>query len=298
MISADPNAVMAELMTERELPVVEYGPESALRRPGQLIRRIRSDLTLARGLGWRLFLRDLRAQYRQSILGYFWVLIPPVLNTMLWVFLSKQGVVHVAVPGVPYPVYVLTGSVLWQLVADCVTKPLQLATQARPMLVKLAFPLEALPIASVLHAGFGALVRFALLGVVLAWFGVGVTHTLAYVPVGAVGLALIGTAFGVLLLPAGMLYKDVEHGMPLVLQAAYYLTPIAYLPPTSWPASLVTDANPVSPLLILTRSWLLTGYTESVSSALVVLALTVPALLIGWIAFRLALPFVIERVSA
>jgi lipopolysaccharide transport system permease protein len=280
-----------------ERPVVEYGPESVLRRPGQLLRRMRADLKLAVGLGWRLFLRDLRAHYRQSILGYVWILIPPVVNTLLWVFLSAQGVVKVAVPGVAYPAYVLAGSVLWQMVADAITKPLQLAAQARPMLVKLAFPLEALPIASLLHVAFGSLIRFMLLAFALWWFGVSATDTLLFVPIGVFGLALLGTALGVLLLPAGLLYKDVEHAMPLVLQAAYYLTPIVYLAPKAWPASLVTDLNPVSPLLILTRGWLLTGQTESLQAALLVMAVTVPGLLIGWLMFRLALPFVIERMS-
>jgi lipopolysaccharide transport system permease protein len=53
----------------------------------------------------------------------------------------------------------------------------------------------------------------------------------------------------------------------------------------------------VSPLLILTRGWLLTGHTESLPAALLVMAVTVPGLLIGWLVFRLALPFLIERMS-
>ena len=284
--------------SSRERPTVVYGPESALRNPWQLLRRVRTDLDLARGLGWRLFLRDLRAQYRQSFLGYFWVLAPPMVNTLLWVFLSAQGVVKIEVPGVPYAVYVLTGSMLWQLVVDAITKPLQLATQARPMLAKLAFPLEALPIASLLHVGFGSLVRFVLLGGVLAWLGVGSSSTLLLVPLGVLTLALLGTAIGVLLLPAGMLYKDIEHGLPLALQAAYYLTPIVYVAPTVWPATLLNSINPVSPLLILTRGWLLTGDTNSLHAATIVAVLTVPGLLCGWLVFRLALPFLIERMSS
>jgi lipopolysaccharide transport system permease protein len=287
-----------EPVVASERSVVEYGPEAVIRRPRELFRRMRADLTLARGLGWRLFLRDLRAHYRQSVLGYVWVLLPPVVNTLLWVFLSGQGVINVEVPGVPYPVYVLAGTVLWQLVVDAITKPLQLAAQARPVLVKLAFPLEAIPIGSLLHVAFSSLIRFVMLACVLAWFGVGITDTLPLVPLGVFGLALLGTALGVLLLPAGLLYKDVEHAMPLVLQAAFYLTPIVYLAPKGWPAALITELNPVSPLLVLTRGWLLTGQTESLPAAVLVMAVTVPSLLIGWLIFRLALPFLIERMSS
>jgi len=280
-----------------ERPTVTYGPESALLRPGLLLRRMRADLDLALDLAWRLFLRDLRGQYRQSLLGYLWVLVPPLLNTLLWVFLSSQKIIDVDVPGVPYPIYVLTGTMLWQLVVDAVGKPLQIATQARPMLIKLAFPLEALPLAGLLHVGFNFLIRAALVAGVLLWAGVGSLDGLLLVPVGVLGLSMLGTALGVLLLPAGMLYKDIEHGLPLAMQAGYYLTPVVYVAPKSWPASLVSTLNPVSPLLVMTRDSLLTGADASLHGALLVIAATLPLLALGWIVFRLSLPFVIERMG-
>jgi lipopolysaccharide transport system permease protein len=284
-------------VARREPPVAVYGPNSALRQPSQLLRRMRADLDLALGLAWRLFLRDVRGQHRQSLLGYLWVLVPPVLNTLLWVFLSSQDIIEVDVPGVPYPIYVLTGTVLWQLVVDATTKPLQMASQARPVLVKLAFPLEALPIAALLHVTFSFLVRAVLLGGVLLWAGVGSMQALYLVPVGIFGLSLLGTAIGVLLLPAGLLYKDVEHGLPLAMQAGYYLTPVVYMAPTTWPASLVTVVNPVSPLLMMTRDSLLTGNTAGLGPAMLVMAITLPLLFTGWVVFRLALPFIIERLG-
>jgi lipopolysaccharide transport system permease protein len=219
------------------------------------------------------------------------------LNTLLWVFLSSQDIIEVDVPGVPYPIYVLTGTVLWQLVVDATTKPLQMASQARPVLVKLAFPLEALPIAALLHVTFSFLVRAVLLGGVLLWAGVGSMQALYLVPVGIFGLSLLGTAIGVLLLPAGLLYKDVEHGLPLAMQAGYYLTPVVYMAPTTWPASLVTVVNPVSPLLMMTRESLLTGNTAGLGPAMLVMAITLPLLFTGWVVFRLALPFIIERLG-
>lgn len=290
-------ATQAATQAQRERPTVVYGPESALLHPAQLLRRMRADLGLARDLAWRLFVRDIRGQYRQSILGYLWVLVPPLLNTLLWVFLSSQNIIDVDVPGVPYPIYVLTGTMLWQLVVDAITKPLQIATQARPMLVKLAFPLEALPLAALLHVGFNFLVRSLLVAGVLIWAGVGSLDGLALVPVGVLGLSVLGTALGVLLLPLGMLYKDVEHGLPLALQAAYYLTPVVYVAPTTWPASLVSTLNPVSPLLVMTRDSLLTGAPASLDGALTVIVVTLPLLVLGWIVFRLSLPFVIERMG-
>ncbi len=290
-------ATQAATQVPRERPTVVYGPESALLHPALLLRRIRADLDLALDLAWRLFLRDLRSQYRQSVLGYLWVLAPPLLNTLLWVFLSSQSIINVKVPGVPYPVYVLIGTMLWQLVVDAIGKPLHIATQARPMLIKLAFPLEALPLAGLFHVGFNFLVRAVLVAGVLIWAGAGSLGGLALVLVGVLGLSLLGTAVGMLLLPPGMLYRDVEHGLPLALQVGFYLTPVVYVAPTTWPGSLVTTLNPVSPLLVMTRDSLLTGTPTSLQAALLVIAVTVPVLVFGWLVFRLSLPFIIERMG-
>ena len=71
------------------------------------------DWPFTRGLAWRMFLRDTRATYRQSFLGYFWLLLPALANTLVWVFLNGAKVVNIDSGDVPYPLFVFTGTVLW-----------------------------------------------------------------------------------------------------------------------------------------------------------------------------------------
>jgi len=59
--------------------VTVYTPESPLRQPRKFVRELISDLWGSRELAWRLFVRDLRAQYRASLLGYLWVFLPPLV---------------------------------------------------------------------------------------------------------------------------------------------------------------------------------------------------------------------------
>lgn len=60
-------------MTHRQSqPVIVYTPESRLRHPVILLREMRRDLLASRGLAWQLLVRDIKAQYRQSLLGVFW----------------------------------------------------------------------------------------------------------------------------------------------------------------------------------------------------------------------------------
>ena len=60
------------------------------------------DLWAGRELAWRLAVRDISAQYRQSVLGVLWALINPLTTTAVWLFLSTSRLVQVAAtPGSP-----------------------------------------------------------------------------------------------------------------------------------------------------------------------------------------------------
>ena len=63
------------------LPTRTYTPESPLAHPAKLWREMTQDLWAGRELAWRLAVRDISAQYRQSVLGVLWALINPLMTT-------------------------------------------------------------------------------------------------------------------------------------------------------------------------------------------------------------------------
>src|SRR6185312_7398563 len=136
-----------------------YSAEPTLRNPGVLMRDMARDLRLSFALGWQLAGRDLKAQYRQSLLGYLWALLPPLLIAASFVALKKSGVVSARAVSVPYGAYVVTGTLLWQIFADAVAAPLRLVIASREMLIRVNFPREAIVLAGMLTTLFGALVR-------------------------------------------------------------------------------------------------------------------------------------------
>ncbi|HFE66844.1 MAG TPA: ABC transporter permease, partial [Chloroflexi bacterium] len=64
------------------LPETIYTPESQMRSPGLLLRAMVSDIRASRELSWRLFVRDLSAQYRQSVFGVLWAFVPPIITSV------------------------------------------------------------------------------------------------------------------------------------------------------------------------------------------------------------------------
>jgi len=277
---------------------VVYTPESQLRHPRQLVCSMMRDLLASRELAWRLFVRNVSARYRQSLLGYAWAFLPPIVTTLTFVFLNSQQILNAGATDIPYPAYVMVGTLLWQGFVDALNSPIRLITSSKSMLAKINFPREALILAGLGEVLFNFAIRLILLLVVFVWFRIAVPPTVLLVPVGVLALMALGLMFGILLSPLAVLYQDVQQGLAIIISLWFFVTPVVYTPPTTWPASLLTEANPVSPLLSTTRELLTTGVVSQPSSFLLITGVTLGLMLLGWVLYRLAMPHLIERIGA
>ena len=256
------------------------------------------DLLSSRELAWRLAVRDISAQYRQAYLGILWAFILPLATTLVWVFLNGTGIVKVGETLLPFPVYVFTGSMLWAILVDAMNAPLQKATAAKAMLAKLNFPREGLIVSGIYQTLFNAGIKIGLLLAVLPFLGVGLGWNLLLFPAGLASLILVGTAVGLLLTPIGLLYTDIGKGLPLLLQFLMYLTPVVFPMPKDGFAAIVFTVNPLSPIILTARDWITGMPAEHLVGFVLVNLLALLLLVVAWIAFRLAMPILIERMSA
>lgn len=255
------------------------------------------DLAAGRELAFRLAVRDIKAQYRQALLGILWAFILPLANTVTWLFLSKSGIVKVSDTGLPYPVYVFTGTMLWAIFMDALNAPMQQVNNSKSMLSKLKFPREALIVSGIYQTLFNASIKVGLMLAALLFMGIQPGWSLLLVPVAILSLVLVGSALGMLITPVGLLYGDIGRALPLLMQFFMYLTPVVFpMPQTGWAATLF-NLNPLTPLILTSRDWL-TGQTPSMlAEFLVVNALAACLLLMVWAVYRLAMPILIERMG-
>jgi lipopolysaccharide transport system permease protein len=283
---------------DRPLKETVYTPDSELLHFGALLRSMGSDLLASRELAWRLLVRNISAQYRQSLLGYAWAFVPPIFTSLIWIFLQSQKVLGVGDTGMPYVVFVITGTVLWQTFVEALNSPLRMVNESRSMLAKINFPREALILAGVGQVLFNFAIRALLLVAVMLFFRVTPHASLLFVPLGALALIGLGISIGLLLTPIGMLYQDIGRGLGFATTAWFFLTPVIYpVPKASFAASLI-ELNPVTPVLVTTRDWLITGQSTMLPDFLWVSGLVLVVLLIGWVQFRIAIPHLISRMSA
>ena len=285
-------------MTVKQPTSVVYTSESSLRHPGALGRAMITDLMAAVELARVLFRRNLRMRHRQSLLGYVWLFLPPVVTTLTWVFLNAAGLLRPQTTTTPYPLYVLTGTLLWQGFVDALNCPLNQLSSNRPLLSKVSFPREALILVGFAEALFNFAIRLLLLVVVYAVMRFPVPPTILLVPVGVLALMLFGLMLGLALAPFGLLFQDVQRGLGIIVSLWYFVTPIVYTPPDTYPFTLIARLNPVTPLLMTTRDWLTTGVTTQLNGFLLMTLLTGGGILVAWTFLRLAMPHLITRTLA
>ena len=278
--------------------IIIYTPESSIQNPVIMLCDMFRDLFAGRELAMQLAKRDIRAQYRQTALGFVWAFILPLAHALTWIFLSGAGIVKISTTSLPYPVYVFTGTILWAIFMDSVNGPLQQTTAAKHMLAKINFPKEALVLSGIYQTLFNGAIKILLMLVVLLVVGIYPGWTFVLFPFGIISLIMAGTAIGLLLTPVGMLYTDIGKALPLLMQFLMYLTPVLFPMPKSGWALYVYKINPMTPLVLTARDWL-TGFSpEYLGYFFIVNVTSTVLLLMVWIAYRIAMPILIERMSA
>ena len=279
------------------LPVTVYTQESPLRHPGLFLRAMLRDLLAARELAWRLFVRDLSAQYRQTYLGYVWAFLPPLVASATFIFLQSQGIVQITGTDIPYAAFAMMGTLLWQTFVDAMQSPITAVQSAKPMLAKINFPREAILMAGLAMVLFNFLIRLVLMIAVMAIWHIVPDAGLWLFPVATVGLLACGFAVGLALLPIGTLYGDVGRGIGIISGFWMLLTPVVYPARSTGLAGWLATWNPVSPVLTTARE-ALTGVAFTHLPAFCVITLAALLLcFLGLIAYRLVMPILIERMG-
>lgn len=277
---------------------VIYTPESTLRHPARLLGEMWRDLLASRELAWRLMVRDISAQYRQSFLGLLWAFLPPIVLAAGLTLAGNAKVINIAATDLPYQAYVMLSMMLWQTFVESLNGPVQAVVNAKQMLARVNFPREAIILAKLGEVFFNFAIKLVLIVAVFLWYDMPISWAALLAPLALLQLIMFGTFVGLLLAPLGVLYQDVTQGLTAFIGLWLFLTPVVYPVPTAGTFATIVKLNPVTPLLVTTRELATTGMVSDPSRFLAVSAVTVLGLLITWVVFRLAMPFAIERVSS
>jgi lipopolysaccharide transport system permease protein len=231
--------------------------------PVSLLNLVRT-LVRNRQLVWQMFKQEFRVRYSGSVLGVLWSFFTPLLQVLAFAFLFSV-IMQVrwgtsANSEVNFVVVLFVGMMVHSIFADAVSRAPHMIVGQASYVKKIVFPLEILPVVSLLvalsNACIGLLIEVAtniVLTHALPW-------TILYLPVVLLPYLLLILGLVYFLAGAGVYLRDISHGIGAVVMLSLFLSPVFY-PITSVPASYrpLFYLNPVTTAVEQVRSVVLLG---------------------------------------
>jgi lipopolysaccharide transport system permease protein len=232
-----------------------------------------------RELLYFLTLRDVKVRYKQTALGAAWAIIQPVFMMVVFsLFFGKLA--GIKSDGIPYPIFTFCALLPWQLFAHALTESSNSLVANERLITKIYFPRLVVPMAAVLGGLVDFAVAFAILLVMMLYYGIVPGWAIVTLP-GFILLAIM-TALGVgLWLSAlNVQYRDVRYTINFLIQFWLFATPVAYpssIVPERWRA--LYGLNPMAGVVEGFR-WALLG-NKAPGAMLAVSVAVVIVLLVG-----------------
>lgn len=219
-----------------------------------------------RELLWEMTRRELSQRYRGSFLGAVWSLIIPLLMLLIYtfvfgvVFKAKWAGVNPNLPPEQFALILFAGIAPFTVFSEVANRAPTLVITSPNYVKKVIFPLEVLPVVSLLVALINSLISLIMIIVANLVIMHTISSTLFLVPLAYLPLTFLSLMAGWLLSSLGVYIRDIGQGIGVVVQVLYFVSPVFYSI-ESVPARLqpILALNPLSTIIQGFRQVLLWG---------------------------------------
>jgi lipopolysaccharide transport system permease protein len=230
--------------------------------------------------------RDLLLRYKQSVMGFGWAILMPLVNTAVFsVVFMRVAPLDV---GMPYPLFAFCGLVVWNFFAASLRFSVTSLTSNPNLVTKVFFPREIFPFSAVIVAFVDFAVASLVLVGLMFYYRVGPGAAVVYLPFVILAHVCFTVAIALLLAMGNLFYRDVKYLFEVVITVWMFVTSVVYpIGRVGGRLGILLSLNPMTPLLDGYRRVLLDGrapgaaFTVSFAASVVLLA-------ISWIAFHRA----------
>jgi len=232
----------------------------------------------------QMTLRDLTLRYKQTVMGFGWAVLMPLVNTAVFsIIFTRVAPLDV---GMPYPLYAFCGLLAWNFFASALRFSVTSLTSNQILVSKIYFPREIFPISAVLVALVDFAVALLPLVALMLYYKVPVGAPLALLPVVVLVHVTFTTAIGLLLAMGNLFYRDVKYLFEVAITMWMFATSVLYpVQRVGGRMGALLGLNPMTGIIDAYRSVLLLNVWPS--STLAAAALVSALLLaVAWFAFH------------
>lgn len=218
--------------------------------------------------------RDIKVKYRQTLLGFLWAILQPLLLMLIFSYFVGKAL-KAPSEGMAYPVFVFSGLMLWLIFSSGITAAGNSMVSHAQIIRKIYFPRLIVPLSAVLVSFFDFLVAAVVFVPVITYFKPHINYGLAALcwP-GGIFFTLIATAGpGMLLAALNVKYRDFRYVIPFLVQLLLFVSPVIY-PVSMIGSRLIQQVMALNPMYAAISMFRMPFSTQPIDSSLLTISLT------------------------
>lgn len=241
------------------------------------------DIIKHRELLFQMIGREIKARYKQSILGYFWVILNPLAQmiVMSFAFSIIMRIPTNSGENIPYSIFLFTALLPWNLFSNSLSSASNALVNSTSLITKIYFPRSILVLATIMAKIMDFIFALTILVGYIIYFQIPVTINILWVIPIFIIQQIFTIALGLLFAAANLIYRDIQYLLSLLLLLWMYVTPIIYsvdIVPEKY--KYIFQLNPMSVIVNAYRQSILAGSMPKVSSILIAFIVSFVTLLI------------------
>ncbi len=176
---------------------------------------------------FQITLREIRARYKQSVLGFAWIVFNPLVQLLVYSFVFSV-IFTFPSGGIPYPIFLFIGLLPWIYLQSTLSISAGVLVENANLLKKVRFPREILPYSVILAKGVDLFASLILLIVFMIFYQIPFHLTILWaLPILLLQILLMG-GLALILSVANLFYRDIQYLTNLGIFVWMYLTPVFY----------------------------------------------------------------------
>jgi len=213
--------------------------------PGRSEKNYWMDLWRYRELFYILSWRDVKVRYKQTVIGFAWSVLRPVLTMVIFVIVFGK-IAKLPSDGVPYPILVFSALLPWQFFAIALTESGNSLISNSSLVSKIYFPRIIIPTSSVIVSLVDLMISLILLLILILFYWYPISWQILLIPVFILVAFCAAFGSGLLISALNVKYRDFRYIIPFIVQLGLFISPVGFsssIVPEKW--KVIYSLNPM-----------------------------------------------------
>lgn len=186
-----------------------------------------NELRDYRDLFFFLVWRDIKVLYAQTVFGFAWAIIQPLVQIALFTLVFGK-VANIPTDGIPYVLFSAVAIIPWTYMSTTMTASSQSLLANSNILGKIYFPRIIFPVIPILAKLVDFLISLVIILVILIYYNVSLTLNMLFIPLFVLMMMVVPLGVGMWLSALAIRYRDVKFAIGFFLRMLMYTAPIVY----------------------------------------------------------------------